>query len=334
MSITSFILIFPLGLALSGCSGAAGDGCSGAPCTPDASPCHVGAVDCSTAAMACRDTGANAAAGTGCGVNKFCSGSGSCGDCTLGEVCTDGISPCHAGATACDTGAAVCEEAGDLAEGTACSERRHPRLLQGRGLHVLHARRARPAATVAPARAEGACVLTVTGSATITYWPEGGGSTDVGNCFGQQAEVFTPNESGGYTLLAPTSGVCTPTNGTFTIPAEVPAGVYLLHFGGTQAYGNYYVETTQPALDFGRDEAVRPDSNVVADTSTIVTFDSSGLESVDAHERHPRLLVRQRRRRARDREQRVRSRGPSGEGDGRRFDRRLEGAAARQSRQG
>jgi hypothetical protein len=279
MPTTSFVLTFPLGLglALAGCGGAAGNGCPAAACTPDASPCHVGAIDCSTSAMACKDTGANAAAGMGCGVNEFCDGSGSCGDCTLGEVCTDGISPCHAGAIACDTGAPLCEDAGDLAEGTACTSGAIHGYCEA-GACTPCTPPGAPCGDGGHCTDDGACVLTVMGSATITYWPEGGGSTDVGNCFGQEAEVFTPNAGGGYTLLAPTSGVCTPTNGTFTIPEEVPAGVYLLHFGGTQAYGNYYVETTRPTLDFGRDEAVRPDSNVVADTSTIVSFDSSGLD--------------------------------------------------------
>jgi hypothetical protein len=249
---------------------------AGTACTPDANACHLGAIDCSSGAATCKDTGANAAAGADCGVNRFCA-AGRCGDCTLGAVCTDGISTCHAGAIACDTGAPVCKDASNWAEGTNCAN--------GAMIGYCKAGVCTPCAPPGSAcgiggscTADGRCMLTVTGSARITYWPESGGSSDLGNCYGQQAEVFTPNGDGGYTQLAPTNGVCTVTNGSFTIPDLVPGGVYLLHFAGTLAYGNYYVETTQPTLDFGRDQAGRPDQNLVANTSTLVTFDSSGLE--------------------------------------------------------
>ena len=123
-------------------------------------------------------------------------------------------------------------------------------------------------------------MLTVAGSAKITLWQEDGGSTDVGNCFGQQAEVFTANDAGGYTLLAPTVGVCTATSYAFTIPEPVPAGAYLLHFFGSPAFGNFYDrDHATDQLDFGRDDqASRPDSNIVAGSSTKVTFDSLGLD--------------------------------------------------------
>jgi hypothetical protein len=267
-----FALFALVGGALAACSSSP-PSCAATACTPE-NLCHVGAEACG--ATTCVDTGANVEAGTGCGVNKFCTTEGACGDCTLGEVCTAGIAACHTGGAACSTGVAVCTDSGYVADGTACTDGAVSGYCAA-GTCTACMSSGQACGMGGQCDAAGQCMLTVSGSARITYWLEGGGSTDVGNCFGQQVEVFTPTAGGGYTLLTPTSGVCTATNGTFTIPVSVPAGVYLLHFAGTAAYGNYYVETTQPTLDFGRDQAGRPDANLVANASTLVTFDSSGL---------------------------------------------------------
>lgn len=275
--ITTLVLCPYLGLCLSGCAGDPA-GCEpGLACAPTA-PCHLGAIACDTGAPRCLDTGVSGEAGKSCGVNQFCTAAGLCGACTLGEQCTSGIAPCHTGAVACETGAPACLDSGHVADGTACTSGDVAGYCAA-GACTACAGVGADCGVGGHCTAEGACVLTVTGSARITYWPEGGGSTDLGNCFGQQAEVFSPSADGGYTLLAPTSGVCTATNGTFTIPQPVPAGVYLLHFSGTAAYGNFYVETTQSVLDFGRDQAGRPDANIVAGDLTPVTFEASALHA-------------------------------------------------------
>lgn len=269
-----------LTLLSSGCGGDP-DGCeTGAPCAPEV-VCHLGSIACDTGSPVCVDTGASAPAGEPCGVNGFCTAGGDCGACTVEEACDEGIAACHLGGTSCETGTPVCVAAGLTAEGTACDS------------GDISGYCAAGVCTACPSvgadcgvggrcAADGRCMLTVTGVARITYWPEAGEPTDVGNCFGQQAEVFSPDAEGGYELLAPTTGVCTATTGTFTIPEPVPAGRFLLHFAGTSAYGNFYVETTRAALDFGRDQGGRPDSNVVAGASTLVTFASSGLDAWSA----------------------------------------------------
>src|SRR5579871_2704839 len=187
-------------LALAGCTGHSGASCGGAPCIPEGELCRTGTRGCDGV---CRLSG-NAPAGTGCGVNRFCDGAGSCGDCTLEAECGEGIAPCHAGAVACATGAPVCQDAGALPDGTACADGATHGYCSG-GACVACKAAGDACGDGGQCSRDGACVYMVTGSARITYWPEGGGSVDVGNCFGQEAEVFVRGE-GTYALLAPATG--------------------------------------------------------------------------------------------------------------------------------
>ena len=61
----------------------AGKACSMNP----GAPCKTGVVDCSSGAPRCLD-GGDTAAGTTCGTNLVCNGSGTCVSCTAGTACT------------------------------------------------------------------------------------------------------------------------------------------------------------------------------------------------------------------------------------------------------
>jgi hypothetical protein len=93
---------------------------AGAACTP-ANPCHVGAIDCTSGAPVCVDTGTNLPDGTSgtCGANQVCS-AGACSPCTSGASCTP-ANPCHQGSISCTTGTPVCLDGGtNLADGASC----------------------------------------------------------------------------------------------------------------------------------------------------------------------------------------------------------------------
>src|SRR5262245_27205161 len=81
----------------------AGQSCN----TNPGAPCKTGVVDCAMGSPRCLDTG-NTAAGTTCGTNLVCNGTGTCVACTAGTACTTNPSVCRNGITSCTTGASVC----------------------------------------------------------------------------------------------------------------------------------------------------------------------------------------------------------------------------------
>jgi len=93
---------------------------AGGACTPTTNKCHNGMLVCSGAAPSCTDSGTNVVAGTSCGTDMVCNGSGMCGACVQGMDCVVPGKPCRKGTIACNTGTPVCIESGDVAPGTVC----------------------------------------------------------------------------------------------------------------------------------------------------------------------------------------------------------------------
>lgn len=92
----------------------AGDACSTNP-----GACRTGVHSCSTGTQTCIDNG-NKAAGTNCGTNMVCNGSGTCIACTAGDACGTNTSICKNGVHSCSTGAQTCVDGGNKAAGTGC----------------------------------------------------------------------------------------------------------------------------------------------------------------------------------------------------------------------
>lgn len=90
----------------------------GASCSPEASPCKVGTLSCSSGAS-CQATAANQPDGTVCGAGKVCD-SGACVACVEDELCEPAEGPCVEGRTRCGTGTAVCEAVRSITAGEAC----------------------------------------------------------------------------------------------------------------------------------------------------------------------------------------------------------------------
>jgi hypothetical protein len=81
---------------------------AGKACTTNpGAPCKTGVTECTTGAPKCVDTG-NTAAGTTCGTNQVCNGSGTCVTCMAGTTCTTNPSICRNGMISCETGAPTC----------------------------------------------------------------------------------------------------------------------------------------------------------------------------------------------------------------------------------
>jgi len=94
---------------------------AGQACTTNpGAPCKTGVVDCTMGAPRCLDTG-NTAAGTTCGTNQVCNGSGTCVACTAGQTCTTNPSVCKNGVTSCTTGASVCIDGTPKSNTTPCT---------------------------------------------------------------------------------------------------------------------------------------------------------------------------------------------------------------------
>ncbi|HEY7372063.1 MAG TPA: hypothetical protein VIF57_07770, partial [Polyangia bacterium] len=94
----------------------AGKACSMNP----GAPCKTGVVDCTMGAPRCLDSGSTAA-GTTCGSNQVCNGSGTCVSCTAGTACTTNPSICKNGITACTTGAQACIDGTPKSNTTMCT---------------------------------------------------------------------------------------------------------------------------------------------------------------------------------------------------------------------
>ena len=82
--------------------------------------CVNGITSCSTGVQTCGDD-TNKAAGTACGSNMVCNGSGTCVACTAGNACSTNPAPCKIGVTSCATGAMTCADGpGNVPGGTSC----------------------------------------------------------------------------------------------------------------------------------------------------------------------------------------------------------------------
>ena len=92
---------------------------AGQSCTGNPTSCKTGTSSCSTGAMTCVD-GGNTAAGTTCGPNQVCNGSGTCVACSAGGACTTNPSVCKNGTTSCSTGAMSCVDGGNKSAGVSC----------------------------------------------------------------------------------------------------------------------------------------------------------------------------------------------------------------------
>ena len=96
---------------------------AGAACTlPPGDPnvCKSGAIACGTGAPVCVAGTGNVTAGTACGTDKVCNGSGACVACVAGAACTP-TNKCHVGTTSCSTGAQTCGDTGtSVAAGASC----------------------------------------------------------------------------------------------------------------------------------------------------------------------------------------------------------------------
>ena len=102
-------------------SGVCGACTAGSACSGNPSPCKDGTTSCSTGATTCIDTASNKSAGSSCGTNMVCNGSGVCGACTAGASCNTNPGLCKVGVTSCTTGAMTCvDSANDKPAGTLC----------------------------------------------------------------------------------------------------------------------------------------------------------------------------------------------------------------------
>src|SRR5262249_10556218 len=88
-------------------------------CSTNPTPCKTGIISCRAGAPVCLDFG-NRSAGTSCGSNMVCDGSGACAACTAGQPCTGNPGACFAGVTSCATGAQTCIDGVAKAPGTGC----------------------------------------------------------------------------------------------------------------------------------------------------------------------------------------------------------------------
>lgn len=93
---------------------------AGVTCTTNPTRCRVGTSSCTTGSSQCLDTAAPVSAGTICGTNQVCNGSGSCVACTASQSCTTNPSVCRTGTTSCASGASTCVDSGNKAAGTGC----------------------------------------------------------------------------------------------------------------------------------------------------------------------------------------------------------------------
>ena len=92
---------------------------AGGACTTNPSICKNGTTSCSTGTQTCVD-GGNKSAGTSCGTNMVCNGSGACVSCTAGQSCTGNPSICKNGVYSCMTGTMTCADGGNKPGGTSC----------------------------------------------------------------------------------------------------------------------------------------------------------------------------------------------------------------------
>lgn len=81
--------------------------------------CKTGTYSCTTGFAVCVDSG-NKSAGTKCGTDKVCNGSGSCISCAAGKAC-EPTNVCHVGETVCSSGSPVCVDTNRAdTDGKAC----------------------------------------------------------------------------------------------------------------------------------------------------------------------------------------------------------------------
>ncbi|MER2562604.1 MAG: hypothetical protein ABTQ32_17900 [Myxococcaceae bacterium] len=89
------------------------------PCASNpGAPCKRGVTTCG-ATPACVD-GANAPAGSACGVDQVCSNQGTCLSCVAGASCSTNADSCRRGVVQCSTGSAVCVDDALKPAGSSC----------------------------------------------------------------------------------------------------------------------------------------------------------------------------------------------------------------------
>src|SRR4029078_6938564 len=91
---------------------------AGNACTTNPNQCKTGTTYCTTGAMTCIDGSTNKGAGTSCGTDKVCDGSGTCGTCMANQSCAGNPNVCFTGITSCATGSMVCNDNTMKAAGT------------------------------------------------------------------------------------------------------------------------------------------------------------------------------------------------------------------------
>jgi hypothetical protein len=117
----------------------------------------------------------------------------------------------------------------------------------------------------------GSCITTrtVTGTRTVTYWPDTGATTPAApaNASSSLVSALFPNGAKGWATYPGTVAV----NGAVTIPS-VPPGSFWLRFQESAGTPATYVDTSgATSIDLGYDQAGRPTA-ALATGSMVVTF--------------------------------------------------------------
>lgn len=200
----------PCGMGQTCNSGLCGMCVQGAACSGNPNPCKAGTRDCSGSMPACNDTAQDIAAGTSCGTNMVCNGSGTCVQCTPGGSCTANPgAPCKTGAFARSGSACVCADSGNAGPGTSCGAATFGPYGACSYADVCALSGSRTRTRTDPVCSNGACTMTMT---TETDTSGCGRSTDGTSCGGAVCSAF-----GACTYADPTcsnsgtrSRTCTP----------------------------------------------------------------------------------------------------------------------------
>ena len=193
---------------------------AGGACSPT-NRCHTGTLVCSGAAPSCTDSGTNVTAGTSCGTDMVCNGSGACGACVQGMDCVVPGKPCRKGTIACNTGAPVCIESGDVANGTICGANMVCQL-----------------GNCAACSAGAACVPANPCHAGITVCSPTIACTDTGNALTNGASCGTDKVCNAGTCVSCAAGSsCQPTNACKTGAVSCATGSPVCMESGNRASG-------------------------------------------------------------------------------------------------
>ena len=201
---------------------------AGASCTPT-NPCALSAaIQCSTGVPVCADQGLQTP-GTPCGAGSVCASNGTCTLCTQGTTCTS-TNPCAATATMECANGPVCTDRTFVADGTSC----------GSGL----------------ACSTGSCVAarTVSGTRTVTYWPDAGPTAPTAPAGAATSTVaaLVANGSSWATFTGSVTAA-----GAVSIP-NVPTGPFWLRFQAPGDLAPTFLDTAGgTTLNLGYDQLGR-----------------------------------------------------------------------------